>query len=104
MKRYYIVPADAMPAGQDLGEYHYIDLDSVPGGAGTGHRVLVLCDERKQPLPGWEELPHLLDAETKFSDAKHAAHHAQLKHLGVKPAHGGFAMARLLGDIHGRFK
>jgi hypothetical protein len=104
MKRYYIVPPNQAPHElsdlADMGEYHYIDLDSHAGSTGTGHRVLVLMDDRKQPPATWEELPHLLDAETKVSDA----HLEKLRHLGAKSHHGGFALARLLGGFHSRFK
>lgn len=107
MKRYFLAPPGTLPheVGEPLlhGEYHYIDLDS-HGETGQGHRVVVLMDERKAPHPAWQELPHLLDAQTTLAHAKHAQHLAKLSVLGAKPAHGGFTLAKHLATIHPQFE
>jgi hypothetical protein len=86
-----------------IGEYHYIDLDS-HGAAGAGHRVLVLLDDRKTPPASWQELPHLMDAETKLGHAQHARHLELLSDVGAKASHGGYALAKHLASIHPSFR
>jgi hypothetical protein len=107
VKRYYIVPPGALPHelpdAPHVGEYHYIDLDS-HGAAGAGHRVLVLLDQSKTPPADWQELPHLLDAQTTLAHPKHAPHLAKLSVLGAKPSHGGFTLAKHLATIHPQFE
>lgn len=107
MKRYFLVPPGALPhelpEAPHLGEYHYIDLDS-HGAAGAGHRVLVMCDQSKTPPAEWQQLPHLLDAQTTLAHPKHAHHLAKLADLKVKPDHGGFTLAQHLAALHPAFE
>lgn len=107
MKRYFIVPAGALPHEckcPPVGEYHYIDLDSHPNSAGTGHRVLVQMDGSKPAPADWQELPHLLDAETKLGHDDHVRHLRLLSHLGALPEHGAYSIAKRLARIHPHFK
>lgn len=120
MKRYFLAPladVQALAAGTAAfghpGEYHYIDLSSL-GTAGTGFVAVVLMNDRKSPPPGWQALPHLLDASTTVgSIAAPALQAGQVKpapapaaalaDVGVTSSQTGYAIAKQLATFHPMF-
>lgn len=112
MKRYFLAPSadmQALAAGvNSIGEYHYINLDS-HGVAGVGFVVLVMMNDSKAPLPGWQELPHLLDAATTLAAVVAPATPgakaplALLADVGALATHTGYTLAKQLATIHPLF-
>lgn len=91
MKRYFLVDKSELDI-YHIGEYHYIDLPS-------GKVALVMVDALKEAPPHWNQLPHVLDQEETMGENA-----AELSHLGVTNEHTGYKMAKLLGQIHPKFR
>jgi hypothetical protein len=98
MKRYFLVPDEAMPTVEvDVGHWHYIDLAS-HGPSGNKWNLVCLVDGHVRSLAGWIAFPPLFDAKTTLEVS--AVPQDALADIGLTGDHTSLEAVIILGEIN----